>query len=301
METNQQLPSGSKEKIEKMKLLDRKVLTKLYQLTEQKRGEITKDSPLDLELEAICWWLHTLEAKKKYCAWIFEKCGEETLPDGEVVFLFKESVKIRGLESEKRDQNKFTRKVVAQVVELLVQPTPQDREFGFSGFVMFPNHDYVEERRKNMLNRVAIYIHDKLNELAEGQISLDNLAVSKNSKPGGYKVAPAHEIVAKRMRAREQEVEAGAQIEIIKVKTKFRKETENWEEKKEVQFRNLPIDLVYYLETNLIPILERIIVLPGLFTKQYMDKICSSSRQILAGVSIQKYFKEAVTQNFIKI
>jgi DNA polymerase elongation subunit (family B) len=264
-----------------MKWLDRRMLTRVYDVAEAKRKDVTQGSLLTLEIETIFWTLHSLHAKKKYCGWSFLKTNEEDrLPNGEVVYRFEEKLKVKGLESERRDISPFVKKVVATLIEMLVKPTQEDQEFGFVGFLLHPDHDYLRERKKKMLNDIATYLHRVTCQIASGSVPIEELAVGKTLK-NEYKKEVAHSFVARRMNERGEKLEVGSKIFIVKVKLKRVKDIFQFEEMEYVKAHQIPIDYGYYLDTILIPILERMLLIPNMMTKQDLRWICNDAHQLL--------------------
>jgi DNA polymerase elongation subunit (family B) len=242
------------------------------------------------------WNFHALQMKKKYCGWSFTKLPEyDTLPDGKIVFRFEEKLKIRGLDSERRDVAPFIKRIVAKLIEMLVKPTLEDEKFGLTGFLMYPDHEYLIYRKKMMMNQISSYIHLMTCQLASGAVLLEDLAIGKKLKDD-YKKDVAHSYVARKMNERGQKVEVGSKIHIIKIRIKRQKEIYQWEEIEHVKSQNIDVDYDYYLRIILIPILERLLIIPNLFTKHDIRLICNEAIQILpqtmkqSSKKIESYF-----------
>lgn len=264
-----------------MKLLDRRCLTAIYNIADKTRAEITKDLPLTLEVETMFWTFHALQMKKKYCGWSFTKLPEhDVLENGEMVFRFEEKLKIRGLDSERRDVAPFVKRIVLKLIEMLVKPTHEDEQFGLTGFLLHPEHEYIVSRKKKMMSEIANYLHRMTCQLASGAVSIEDLAIGKTLK-AEYKKDVAHSYVARRMNERGEKVDVGSKIHIVKVRLKRMKEMYQFEEMEHVRAHHIDIDYEYYLVTILIPILERLLIIPNLFTKQDIKIICNDAIQIL--------------------
>ena len=308
--------------IEKMKMLDLQVLTKIYDKTETIKNEILSKKEINFhpdqkmkfnaEIERICWTLHTLLIKKQYLCYTFVKEENKamiTLSNGKQVYSFIEKLKIKGCQTERRDCNPFLKEVIGHIIKYLVVPTDEDRKFGFTGFVLFPEHEYLIQRKKRIIETISEYMHDKSCELASGKIPLEQLAKTKKLKES-YTRLPEHALVAKKLNDEGEQIEVNTKIKIIKVNIKRSKKIEEWDELSQIQTRNLPVDYMYYVK-ELYEAVSRILIIHDTFTppptlhnrlfmKEDIDFIFADSYQLAtqtmneSAMPITHYFKKVL-------
>ena len=85
-------------------------------------------------------------------------------------------------------------------------------------------------------------------------------------------------------------------MQIVKVNLKYPKESHQWEEVNYVMKENIPIDYTYYVNRMLLPAMQRILVLPGMFTNEDLRVIFEAASEALplsmqdGQKSIESYF-----------
>lgn len=282
-------------------LLDRRCISRLYRRAEELRLSFSKDMPLKLEVENVFFFFVMMKKKKRYFgSKINHKPGvedEKMIFHGraEMVGTFDIGLKIRGLECVRRDVPIFLRKTQREIIRILGVPTQLDFDFGFLGFCLYPNHEYVRARRIRTLEETSIYVQKQSVLLVSGKVDIEDLKIGRTLHSSYKGSLPAHAAVARRIAQLEgKEIEPNSKISIVRVRNGSSKENENWEEYSNVVNRRLKIDYGYYLDRFFEKPLERMLTLPGLLTQDDMKKLFQNAHEVLPrsqqANQIEKYF-----------
>lgn len=184
--------------------------------------------PMELEFEAISKRI-LLITKKRYAHWVFENKNN----------IWKDSIKVKGMETIRRDWCDLTSSSLRYVLELIL--------------------------RDGNLNDAIKYIHKVISELKNFNLSqnkqgIEKLIITKNySKPiSSYKNKQPHVTVVEKIQKRTGNIiSLGTRIPYIIIKGKglF---VDRAEDPSYIIEKKLPIDIDYYLKKQLLPPIKRI-------------------------------------------
>ena len=184
--------------------------------------------PMELEFEAISKRI-LLITKKRYAHWVFENKNN----------IWKDSIKVKGMETIRRDWCDLTSSSLRYVLELIL--------------------------RDGNLNDAIKYIHKVISELKNFNLNQDKqdinkLIITKNySKPiSSYKNKQPHVTVVEKIQRRTGNIiSLGTRIPYIIIKGKglF---VDRAEDPSYIIEKKLPIDIDYYLKKQLLPPIKRI-------------------------------------------
>ena len=164
-------------------------------------------------------------SKKRYAAWSFEKVGD----------IWKEELEMKGIETIRRDWCDLTSKTLFDVLNILLK----------------------EQDSKKALNHVK----DILNQLEKNQIPIEDLVVTKSISKSlkDYKGMQPHVELVKKMRQRYPAgaPEVGDRVGFVIIKG-MQLMSERAEDPEYVKQHGLKIDSKYYIESQLLPPLERV-------------------------------------------
>ena len=150
------------------------------------------------------------------------------------MYTYTEGLKIRGLPCQKRDSSRFLKIIIQDLVNYLVIPTDEDRKFGFTGFLLFPDHPYLHQRKKRIIENIGKYLHDKAYSLVSGLVPIEDLAKTKKLK-NEYEKDTDVSVVAKKMSAKGYPIDTNTKLKIVKINIKRNRKNEEWDELSEVQ------------------------------------------------------------------
>lgn len=184
--------------------------------------------PMELEFEAISKRI-LLITKKRYAHWVFENKNN----------IWKDSIKVKGMETIRRDWCDLTSSSLRYVLELIL--------------------------KDGNLNDAIKYIHKVISELKNFNLNQDKqdinkLIITKNySKPiSSYKNKQPHVTVVEKIQRRTGNIiSLGTRIPYIIIKGKglF---VDRAEDPSYIIEKKLPIDIDYYLKKQLLPPIKRI-------------------------------------------
>lgn len=184
--------------------------------------------PMELEFEAISKRI-LLITKKRYAHWVFENKNN----------IWKDSIKVKGMETIRRDWCDLTSSSLRYVLELIL--------------------------RDGNLNDAIKYIHKVISELKNFNLNqnkqgIEKLIITKNySKPiSSYKNKQPHVTVVEKIQKRTGNIiSLGTRIPYIIIKGKglF---VDRAEDPSYIIEKKLPIDIDYYLKKQLLPPIKRI-------------------------------------------
>lgn len=178
---------------------------------------------LKLKIETVFRSLLIL-AKKRYAGWSFDKTEEG----------WRESVVMKGIETVRRDWCELTSKTLFNVLEILLKEQNSQKAFR--------------------------YVKDILTKLERNEVSIEDLVILKSiSKPlEQYKGIQPHVELLKKMKKRSPDSPGvGDRIGYVIVKG-LQMTSQRAEDPEYVKTHNLKIDSKYYIESQLLPPLERV-------------------------------------------
>jgi DNA polymerase elongation subunit (family B) len=277
-----------------MQLLERKVLSRIYQEASNIRDSAAHKMRLTLEIENFFWFLLMMDKKKKYFGSTVTRTDQTPdIIDGKPIYYFSYGIKERGVESVRSDCPQLIRRIIRKVLTLLVEPTDEDKNFGMSGIWLCPDHPFIKKRQQRVFRQVSEFLQEQSFALVTGQVKIDELAVGKSLK-ADYKKLPSHAVVAKRLAKEGRPLEVGTKLYVIRIVKEGVKDEDKWEELETVLAKKLPVDYFYYFETLLFRMITRMLVATKLFQPHDLEIIFSAAKQASAqqqgNYSITRYF-----------
>lgn len=240
--------------------------TNITDLEEAKRvGEniskfVTESLPgcLELKFEKI-YKSFIILTKKRYAGWAFEPS------DGE----WKDYIDMKGIETVRRDWCELVEEVTRKVIELVL--------------------------KKDDINEVVNYVKNIIQKLRKNEIPLEKLAIVKGltKTPSSYKGVLPHIEVAKKMIERHPEnpPRIGDRISFVIVAGSgmISKRAESLDYVKE---HNLPIDSNYYITSQILPPIERILRVIGISKDELIQSASQSTiKDLIFSNSEERYNK----------
>jgi len=212
-------------------LCDREIELEEAELIGKKIAGIVTSSlqkPMELVFESIGKRAIFI-AKKRYAVWEFEKSGDA----------WKDKIRVKGMETVRRDWCGLTTRTVERVLELVL------KEGDVDGAV---------EHVRNTINSIRTIDAVKDAELFEDLI----LTRQFTKKVESYKSRQPHTTVVEKMRKRGSFVNLGDRIPFVILAGNglFVERAEDPEYAKE---NNLPLDVDYYVNKQILPPVERIL------------------------------------------
>ena len=187
--------------------------------------------PMELEFESIARRAIFI-AKKRYALWIFEKTGAG---GG-----WKDSIKVKGMETVRRDWCGLTSKTLNKVLELVLKDGKVDESVEYVRGVV--------DRVRNLKVRTDSEIMDDL-----------ILTRKYNKKEESYKSKQPHITVVEKIRRRDGVVPSiGDRVPFVIVAGKGQF-VDSAEDPEYVREHNLSLDVDYYIKKQILPPVERIL------------------------------------------
>jgi len=187
--------------------------------------------------------------KKRYALWVFEKVGEE----------WRDRIKVRGMETVRRDWCELTSKTLNQCLELVLQEGKVDEAM---------------ELARSVIDRLMRLDLQKDPEILEDLILTRRYTKSASS----YKNKQPHVQLAEKMRARGERIPSvGDRVPFVIVRGKglF---VDRAEDPQYVLENDLKIDTDYYIEKQILPPLLRLLSPFGVSREQL---VCCPEQQRL--------------------
>ncbi len=185
--------------------------------------------PMELEFESIARRAIFI-AKKRYALWIFEKTGAG----------WKDSIKVKGMETVRRDWCGLTSKTLNKVLELVLKDGKVDESVEYVRGVV--------DRVRNLKVRTDSEIMDDL-----------ILTRKYNKKEESYKSKQPHITVVEKIRRRGGAVPSiGDRVPFVIVAGNGRF-VDSAEDPEYVREHNLSLDVDYYIKKQILPPVERIL------------------------------------------
>lgn len=177
-------------------------------------------------------------SKKRYAGWSFEKVGN----------VWKDELSMKGIETIRRDWCDLTSKTLFDVLNILLK----------------------EQDTKKALN----HVRDILSQLEKNQIPIEDLVVTKSISKSlkDYKGLQPHIELVKKMKQRSQAgaPEVGDRVGFVIVKG-LQLMSERAEDPEYVKLHGLKIDSKYYIESQLLPPLERVFEAIGIKKSELLN------------------------------
>lgn len=198
---------------------------------------------LELKFEKI-YKSFIILTKKRYAGWAFEPSDSE----------WKDYIDMKGIETVRRDWCELVEEVTGKVIELVL--------------------------KKDDINEVVNYVKTIIQKLKRNEIPLEKLAIVKGltKPPSSYKGVLPHIEVAKKMMERHPEnpPRIGDRISFVIVAGSgmLSKRAESLDYAKE---HNLPIDSNYYITSQILPPIERILKVIGVSKDELIQSATQST------------------------
>jgi DNA polymerase I len=192
--------------------------------------------------------------KKRYAGWSFEKLDSQ----------FKDEIVMKGIETVRRDWCDLVSETQEEVLKILLKEQNPKKAFA--------------------------YFKEVVQKLQSGQIPLEKLTIIKgiSKRPEQYKGVQPHVELVKKMRKRgEVEIPAiGDRVGFVIVKG-LQLVSERAEDPEYVKKHGLKIDSKYYIESQLLPPLERVFEAIGV----NRSELIGLGKQMLLGEAINNHKK----------
>jgi DNA polymerase I len=192
--------------------------------------------------------------KKRYAGWSFEKIDSQ----------FKDEIVMKGIETVRRDWCDLVSETQEEVLKILLKEQNPKKAFA--------------------------YFKEVVQKLQSGQIPLEKLTIIKgiSKRPEQYKGVQPHVELVKKMRKRgEVEIPSiGDRVGFVIVKG-LQLVSERAEDPEYVKKHNLKIDSKYYIESQLLPPLERVFEAIGI----NKSELIGLGKQMLLGEAINNHKK----------
>jgi DNA polymerase elongation subunit (family B) len=192
--------------------------------------------------------------KKRYAGWSFEKVDSQ----------FKDEIVMKGIETVRRDWCDLVSETQEEVLKILLKEQNPKKAFA--------------------------YFKEVVQKLQSGQIPLEKLTIIKgiSKRPEQYKGVQPHVELVKKMRKRgEAEIPAiGDRVGFVIVKG-LQLVSERAEDPEYVKKHGLKIDSKYYIESQLLPPLERVFEAIGV----NRSELIGLGKQMLLGEAINNHKK----------
>jgi len=192
--------------------------------------------------------------KKRYAGWSFEKIDSQ----------FKDEIVMKGIETVRRDWCDLVSETQEEVLKILLKEQNPKKAFA--------------------------YFKEVVQKLQSGQIPLEKLTIIKgiSKRPEQYKGVQPHVELVKKMKKRgEVEIPSiGDRVGFVIVKG-LQLVSERAEDPEYVKKHNLKIDSKYYIESQLLPPLERVFEAIGI----NKSELIGLGKQMLLGEAINNHKK----------
>jgi DNA polymerase I len=222
---------------------------------------------LTLEFEKI-FKSFLILTKKRYAGWKFER--DPTSPTG-----WKDSIEMKGIETVRRDWCSLTSETMEKVIEIIL-------------------------KEGNIL-KAAEYVRKVIRELAEGKVPIEKLTIVKGltKPPEEYDGVQPHVELAKKLRERDptRAPVVGDRIEFVIIKGN-QMLSKRAEDPKYVLEKGLQIDASYYIESQILPPIERIFEVCGISKAELLE---GSRQQNLFSFHIKKKEEPKISPEDIKL
>ncbi len=179
--------------------------------------------------------------KKRYAGWKFER--DSSSPTG-----WKDSIEMKGIETVRRDWCSLTSETLEKVINTIL--------------------------KEGNISKAANYVRGVINELLQGKVPLEKLTIVKSltKPPEEYDGTQPHVELAKKMKQRDKTraPSVGDRIEFVIVKGN-QMLSKRAEDPKWVIEKGLEIDAHYYIESQILPPVERIFEVCGISRSELLD------------------------------